>query len=194
MKKIIFTVLFSLAAIASFAQSEKDARFGNRLAIEVGGRTFLTGGICQYMVGPTLGLDFYCDRVFGPIDFGFGANGSFMYGMTGDDRYQCVEVQVPLRLRWGFYTGGKTRFLLFAGPTPVVGVHLSRQSELGDFYDEYAEDIFKRFDIMLGGGVGAIFGNHFRVTLSYDYGYISRRTTILSATNIQAGLGLAWVF
>lgn len=196
-KKIIL-VLAALTAVAYSAKAQQDSESTSsraRIAIGISGHVYPTMAIVSRLAGPGIDFDCFWDRVIGPIDFGIGAQANYMVSLPDEDGnagISGVDILVPVRLRYGYQFAGGPRLMVFAEASPFVGAML-RQKSSGSFSDLYT-DQFKRFDLMLGGGLGIIFSDRVRINLGVDIGTLNRRISGLSiGRNYQGYIGLAFL-
>ena len=100
---------------------------------------------------------------------------------TLDGNRQDHSLYVPLRLAAGFPVTPQFRLFLFGGPKAFIGISSISQvnasvmglsyGEKVDNYEDYPE---RRFDLMLGGGIGMDIMEKFRVKVGYDWGLFDR--------------------
>ena len=115
-------------------------------------------------------------------------------------------INVPLTFGYGFDLSRDLRFIAFAGPTVNVGLasstKVSASSSLigvkldGGVYNNYDNEDYGRFDIMLGGGIGLEFRDDFRLTVGYDFGMLNRYTGSADYSQHRNRLtaGIAYIF
>ena len=115
-------------------------------------------------------------------------------------------INVPLTFGYGFDLSRDLRFIAFAGPTVNVGLasstKVSASSSLigvkldGGVYNNYDNEDYGRFDIMLGGGIGLEFRDDFRLTVGYDFGMLNRYTgsADISQHRNRLTAGIAFLF
>ena len=90
-------------------------------------------------------------------------------------------VNVPLHLSYALQFAPTFKLFLYGGPTANVGIASTTKitgNVLGfggtDTIDNYEDDGYSRFDIMLGGGIGAEIAKKLRLTVGYDLGMLNR--------------------
>lgn len=127
------------------------------------------------------------------------------------DRLSESYLAVPIDVNFKIALTDDIKGLVYAGPTFSYG--LSSKAKVGDTeYDIYSGDLksanfetgfewlkdladYKRFDIMLGGGIGVEFFDQFRFKVGYDFGLLDRG----GASNVeikrnQLTVGVAYLF
>ena len=111
-------------------------------------------------------------------------------------------VNIPLHLSFAYSFAPTFKLFVYGGPTANVGIASSTKvsgSVLGfggsDPIDNYKDTNYSRFDIMLGGGIGAEVMNKIRLTVGYDMGMLDRDNSdngTLKRNRLTAGV--AFVF
>ena len=108
-------------------------------------------------------------------------------------------VSVPLMFQYGYDLGGAKLFA-FAGPTLNAGLASSLSVKLdiagftGDEDVDLFKDVFNRFDVSVGGGLGVEFSN-IQVKAGYDFGLLNKSTDDRSKLNCkQLRVGVAYLF
>lgn len=189
MKKTIFylvsAALLFVAAQTAGAQISLGVGSGSRLY------TFQEGGApATPAAAPTLSVEFEANfrlsRVFG-LSVGADLAGVVGYKFMNDKEKNLGEVYVeaPVRAKLYIPLGSKVDLYIFGGP--VASVNLVS----GDFHTKKITDNYqtnpnlRRFDLMLGGGVGLEIIRHIRVTLGYDHGLLNRDGT--QGRNVHTG-------
>ena len=123
--------------------------------------------------------------------------------VSGESKTQEHYVNVPLHVSVGFNFAPTFKLFAYAGPTANVGIASSTKSTLSiggasgstEPSDNYKSGNYGRFDIMLGGGVGAEIMNKFRVNVGYDLGMLDRHNSdnvTLKRNRLTAGV--AFIF
>jgi len=200
--KTVKKFLFVLAAVlgltfnAAAEQTAQQSSSRARMAVGLSGRVFPTMAIVSRMVGPGVDFDCFWDRVIGPIDFGIGVGADYMISLpdqNGNANVSGVDIQMPIRLRYGYQFNNGPRLMIFAEAVPFFGAML--QQKTGTSRLDLYSDQYKRFDLMVGGGLGIIFSDKIRINLGTDVGMINRRISGLSVgRNYQGYLGIAYLF
>lgn len=181
MKKTLFllalAVLFFAAAQTAVAQISLGVGAGSRVYTFQEGNTPPRPG-----VAPTVSIEFEANfrlaRVFG-VSVGADLAGVVGYQFMNDKSKNMGEIylEAPVRAKLYIPLGSKVDLYIFAGP--VASVNLVS----GDYHDKQITDIYqvnpnmRRFDLMLGGGVGVEIIRHIRATIGYDHGLINRDGT-----------------
>lgn len=86
-------------------------------------------------------------------------------------------VNVPLHLSLDLKLAPSFKMFVYGGPTANIGIASSTKGELlgaTKKYNNYEDDDYSRFDIMLGGGIGAEIAQRIRLTVGYDFGMLNR--------------------
>lgn len=112
-------------------------------------------------------------------------------------------VSVPVNFNYGLnLVDGALKVSLYAGPTFNLGLAsktvYDANTLVGDSSsetDHYADKNYKRFDLLIGGGVALDIVDMIRVNFGYNYGLLDRDATD-SGTLKRAGwhVGLAYLF
>lgn len=110
-------------------------------------------------------------------------------------------IDIPVNFNFSIPFQGNRAFI-YAGPTFSCGLSSKIKADAsilginikGDVLDLYDSKVFERFDVMLGGGIGADISNIVRVTVGYNWGAFNRigGNTNLSESgedNISSNLG-----
>jgi len=178
MKKIFF--LLSLVTLLFAAAQTADAQIS--LGVGSGSRiyTFQEGNNpAKPGVAPTISVEFEANfrlsRVFG-LSVGADLAGVVGYHFMENKNKNLGEIylEAPVRAKLYIPLGAKVDLYIFAGP--VASVNLVS----GDFHAKQVTDYYqtipelRRFDVMLGGGVGIEIIRHIRATVGYDHGLINR--------------------
>lgn len=123
--------------------------------------------------------------------------------VSGESKTQEHYVNVPLQLSVGFNFAPTFKLFAYAGPTANVGIASSTKSSVSvaghtgsvDPTDNYKSGDYSRFDIMLGGGVGAEIMNKFRVNVGYDLGMLDRhKSDDITLKRNRLTAGVAFIF
>lgn len=86
-------------------------------------------------------------------------------------------VNVPLHISYGIQFAPTFKFFLYGGPTANVGIASNTAGAvLNVNRNNYEDDNYSRFNIMLGAGAGIEVMKKFRVTVGYDWGMLDRYT------------------
>lgn len=143
-----------------------------------------------------------------------GANDVQLFKVAGYelklDRMSESYLAVPINVNFKIALTDGIKGLIYAGPTFSYG--LTSKIEVGDTkYDIYSGDLksgdyetgsdylkdladYKRFDVLLGGGVGVEFFNQFRFKVGYDFGLLDRGPSNVEIKRNQLTVGVAYLF
>lgn len=130
-------------------------------------------------VEPGLSLDFEAGfPITDLFTIGTGASltGVYGYHFGGNEAKNIGEIflDIPVRAKFYIPLGSKVSLVPFAGAilsTNLVSIDAHANGTTSN-YDIYHD--LKRFDVMLGGGVGVDMFRHVRVELGFDYGLMDR--------------------
>lgn len=149
-----------------------------------------------------------------PIAGGFGIAPGVYYSMVAGraDNYKIGTINIatgtfsehaaniPINLNWG-YGINDVKFLVFAGPTLQFG--LSSKYKINTIggngeincYKDCGDFNMGRFNVYLGGGVGAEIANTIQITVGFDYGMIDLfKDKDLTGHRYNIKLGAAYIF
>ena len=204
MKRIITTILAAsmmFIGTTAFAQVSVGAGYINSTAKATHGSSVLKTPSNGFYAG--LGYD-----INEGAGFGINTGLYFSYLMSQNsigsiDSSKQVEtyIDVPVRASLSADMGG-LRLGVFAGPVFSCGISSTTDSsahvvgvEIGTGkIDNYANSAYKRFDILVGGGVNVDFGP-LRFTVSYDLGMLNRYDSEdIKTTRNTLRAGLAFLF
>lgn len=121
-------------------------------------------------------------------------------------------LSIPVDLNFSIPITNDVKALVYAGPTFSYGI--TSKIKFGDTTyncysgdlknanvgtdSEYLKDLaenYKRFDIMLGGGVGVEFFDQFRFNIGYDFGLLDRcSSSDIKINRNQLNVGVAYLF
>ncbi len=112
-------------------------------------------------------------------------------------------VNVPFHVSYAMNFTPDFKLFVYAGPTANVGIASNTKytvstivgggSETINNYDDDYD--YARFDVMLGGGIGAELMNMFRVNVGYDWGLVNRYSSDnVSLHRNRLTAGIAYVF
>ncbi|MBQ7253910.1 MAG: PorT family protein [Bacteroidales bacterium] len=90
-------------------------------------------------------------------------------------------VNVPLQLSYAIAFSPSFKLFLYGGPTANIGIASTTKVagtilgySDGEIINNYEDKDYSRFDIMLGGGIGAEIAEKVRITAGYDFGMLNR--------------------
>lgn len=208
MKKILTTILAAsmmLLGTTAFAQVSVGAGYINSTSKTTYGNNVYTAPSNGFYAG--LGYDINEGAGFG---INTGLYFSYLYNqnsaaiasiVSGTAKQVETYLDIPVRASMSADLGG-LRVGVFAGPVFSLGVTSTTDAsasalgiEVGTGKrDNYADGSYKRFDILVGGGVNVDF-NALRFTLSYDLGMLNRiDTSDYTRTRNTLRAGVAFLF
>ncbi len=204
MKRIITTILAAsmmFIGTTAFAQVSVGAGYINSTAKATHGSSVLKTPSNGFYAG--LGYD-----INEGAGFGINTGLYFSYlmsqnsiGSIASSKQVETYIDVPVRASLSADMGG-LRLGVFAGPVFSCGISSTTDSsahvvgvEIGTGkIDNYANSAYKRFDILVGGGVNVDFGP-LRFTVSYDLGMLNRYDSEdIKTTRNTLRAGLAFLF
>ena len=212
MKKIVTLLsaaMMLLAGTSAFAQMSIGAGYVNSVdyaklgkdqsAKSTGGSGFYAG--ISYTAPLAAGFSFTPGVYYEFLTAETVAGDSFLaVGGRETEHY----INVPLTFGYGFDLSRDLRFIAFAGPTVYVGLASSTKVSAavagitldGGVYNNYDNENYGRFDIMLGGGIGLEFRDDLRLTVGYDFGMLNRDTGSgdYSQHRNRLTAGIAYIF
>ncbi len=173
---------FLLSLIAFFFAAAQTAEAQISLGVGSGSRiyTFQEGNDpAKPGVAPTISLEFEANfrlsRVFG-LSVGADLAGVVGYHFMNNKNKNLGEIylEAPVRAKLYIPLGSKVDLYIFAGPVASVNLVSGdfHAKQITDYYQTIPE--LRRFDVMLGGGVGIEIIRHIRATVGYDHGLINR--------------------
>ena len=190
-----------LIGTTAFAQVSVGAGYINSTAKATHGSTVLKTPSNGFYAG--LGYD-----INEGAGFGINTGLYFSYlmsqnsiGSIASSKQVETYIDVPVRASLSADIGG-LRLGVFAGPVFSCGITSTSDSsahvvgvEIGTGkIDNYANSAYKRFDILVGGGVNVDFGA-LRFTVSYDLGMLNRfDSEDIKTTRNTLRAGLAFLF
>jgi len=194
---LILAALLSVAITAGAQQNTEKEKTHAQFGVGLSGRVYPTMAVVSRMAGPGVDFDCFWNRVIGPIDFGVGVGASYMLSLPENGtnaNVSGVDIQIPITLRYGYqFKNGGPRLMVFGEAVPFVGAMLQQKTS-GSRVDLYT-DQYKRFDMMVGGGLGIILGGKIRINVGGDVGLLNRRMSGLSiGRNYQGYIGVAYIF
>lgn len=110
------------------------------------------------------------------FDLGFAPSLRLNYDWNKGDvfSYSLCEISAPIMFDYGLELSNAARAFIYAGPTPVIGLAFNEKTKDGgvinntNLYQRY-----KRFDIMVGAGIGLDLIDLLRIKAGYDFGVIN---------------------
>lgn len=179
------TVLFTFVLVALLFAAGQNASAQISLGVGSGSRIYtFQDGQNPIVPGsaPTLSVEFEANfrlsKVFG-VSVGADLMGVAGYHFMKDNSKNLGEIylEAPIRAKLYIPLGSKVDLYIFAGPVASVNL-LSADFHAKQITDNYQTNPnLRRFDLMLGGGVGVEIIKHIRATLGYDHGLLNRDGT-----------------
>lgn len=181
MKKTVFllawAVLFFAAAQTAAAQISLGVGSGARTyTFQEGNGPIVTG------VEPSASIEFEANfrlaRIFA-VSVGADLAAVAGYKFTNDNSKNLAEIylEAPVRAKLYIPVSSKVDLYVFAGPVASLNL-MSVDYNNKQFTDNYTRNPnLRRFDVMLGGGVGVEIIRHIRATVGYDQGLVNRDGT-----------------
>ena len=145
------------------------------------------------------------------ISDAFAVTPGLYWSMIGKDDYSTVAgialkgdfkehaLNVPIDFSYGFNLAPDAKFFVYAGPTIQYGISSKTTGSVGSIsadVDNFENDNYSRFNVMLGGGVGAQVLDAIRITVGYDAGltnlYKGSGDAIQKRNQLK--IGVAYVF
>lgn len=181
MKRIITTILAAsmmFIGTTAFAQVSIGAGYLNETnKAKVGDNTSNMGTLNGFYAG--IGYDINEGAGFG---ISTGLYYSYLTGkasiagislLSGDITEHALNI--PVKPGFSVSIGNGLKGFLNAGPTFVCGLS-SKVKLLGDLIetDCYDKELLSRFDIMVGGAVGADINDLIRISVGYDFGMLDQ--------------------
>lgn len=152
---------------------------------------FFVGGSYNIPIG-TSGLG-----VAPGIQFSYLTNNDVnLYFTKGD--FSETYLSVPVDLNFGVELADGIKGLIYAGPTFSYG--LTSKVKSGslnyDIYDGQLDNLtdYKRFDVILGGGLGVEFYDMVRFSVGYDWGMLDRGPSAVEVRRNQLTVGISYIF
>lgn len=123
---------------------------------------------------------------------------------TGKTSFNEQYVSVPLNLNYGLDLASDMTIRIYAGPTFSYGLSSTYKADgsVGGFststgpqslYTDNGD--YKKFDLLVGGGLAFDYAQTFRISLGYNYGLLDRNTcenTVYRRSYLH--MGIAYLF
>ena len=130
-------------------------------------------------------------------------NGSIAgINLGGKATVEEMYLDIPVNFNLSAKVNSSLRAFLFAGPTFSVGLSSTTKGEgsIGGInletgkHDNYSDDDYNRFDILLGGGIGIDYGS-LRLKVGYNAGMLNRYKSdnVIQKRNVLSA-GIAFLF
>ena len=130
--------------------------------------------------------------------------GVSLFGVSQNSKSTFTEIalNVPVLANYTYALNRDAKVFAYAGPTFQLGLSSKTVTENSGVVsgtstsDHYADGDFKKFNVYVGGGVGAEFAK-ILVTVGYDYGLMnlyagSTDNTYYHRANLHIGVGYAF--
>ncbi len=123
--------------------------------------------------------------------------------IAADATVQEHYVNVPFHVSYAMNFAPTFKLFVYAGPTANVGIASTTKTTVTSVIGGSSKSInnydegynYSRFDVMLGGGIGAEVMNKIRVNVGYDWGMLDRNTSDnASLHRNRLTAGVAFVF
>ena len=122
---------------------------------------------------------------------------------TGKTNYTEQYINVPLNFNYGLDLAKDMTIRIYAGPTFSYGLSstykadgsvagISASTGAKSLYDN---ENYKKFDVLVGGGVAFDYAQQFRISLGYNYGVLDRNASDNAAFHRSyLHMGIAYLF
>ena len=203
MKKIVILLSAALVLLASVPVFAQATFGGGYLSTTETWKSGSTSTESNPMSGFYAGLGFTSPinnlfKLTSGVYYGFATrnNVTKFLGLTIDNgKQQDHYINIPVFLSLGLDTTAGLHCFIYGGPSLsfALASKLVSDKKSVDLLDENPD--FKRFDVMLGGGVGIELVETFRVTVGYDFGMLDRyNSNSYSVRRNQFTAGVAIIF
>ena len=203
MKKIFATLLAAsmmLAGVNAFAQISVGAGYVNSTSTSKAGDKKTSGDSNGFYLGASYNIGISGGLGLAPGLYyemlGASDKGSLWAGSTTEH-----YVNVPVMVNYGLELMPDCTLFFYAGPTLSCGVASNTKLKVGGdkvsastSVNNYDNDSYGRFDVMLGGGVGFNI-NRFQVKVGYNAGLLDRNSTdAIKMHRSEVHLGVGFCF
>lgn len=106
-------------------------------------------------------------------------------------------LNVPVNVRFNYPIADDLRLFAFGGPTFSCGLSSKSKVTAGGTEisnDNYKDSDYKRFDVMLGVGVGFEALNAVQIKVGYDWGLLDKDSSDMILHRNRLYLGVAYMF
>lgn len=215
MKKIFSTVLAAalmLVATNAFAQLSAGVGYlnasdksvytpskGDKVITETPLNGFYAGAQYDMPIPAVSGLGLECGLY---ANFLFGSkhyDGLFGLG-AGTNKYSEINLNIPVNATFGFSLAGDTNVFAYAGPIFQFGLSSTStyvpdgNSSSKTVNDNYADPDRNRFNLLIGGGIGAQVSG-IRIVLGVDQSLLNYETADnYTGSRFQLKLGVGYAF
>lgn len=203
MKKIVILLSAALVLLAGAPAFAQATFGGGYLSTTESWKSGSTSTESDPMSGFYAGLGFTSPinslfKLTSGVYYGFASksNVTHFLGLTIDNgKQQDHFINIPVFLSLGMDTTAGLHCFIYGGPSLsfAVASKLVSEKKSVDLFEEDPD--LKRFDVMLGGGVGVELFETFRVTVGYDFGMLDRyNANSYSVRRNQFTAGVALIF
>lgn len=199
MKKIFATILASsmmLMGIQAHAQMAVNAGYVNSTTTAKVGNTKTSSDMNGFHAGVTYNIPAVAGLCVEPgidLEMLFASSKKGYFAGSTTEGY----VQVPVMLNYGIDLMPDCRLFAYAGPTLSLGLLSKTKVSVGGSdttLNNYDDDNYGRFDLLIGGGVGFDI-NNIRIKVGYNAGMLDRNSTnTLTLHRSEIVLGAALLF
>ena len=134
-----------------------------------------------------------------------GAGSLFGVSYSGKSTFTEMALNIPVMANYSYALNRDTKFFAYAGPTFQLGLSSKTKSNseagsgtvtINSDSDHYADGDFNKFNLYLGGGLGAQVAK-FMFVIGYDYGILNlyagdTDNTFYHRANLHLGVGYAF--
>ena len=199
MKKIASILVASLMLIGVNAMGQASIGAGflsSAETVKAGSSSNERAALNGFYVGMVYTLPIASNINFTPgVYFGMASksNAGSIYGLLVEKR-QDSFINIPMHFSFNAELGSGLAFFAYAGPSASIAV--SSKAINGKSTTELLSDDYnKRFDVMLGGGIGLKFNDMIRFQVGYDFGMLNRASTDrYTVKRNQLTAGVAFLF
>jgi hypothetical protein len=206
-KLIVAAATMLLACTTSFAQFNVNLGYANSTESYKTGSDKFSSRLNGFTVGVGYSLELADDFYFTPgLNYLFVAapDIDIMRAGWASLKGNVTEhyINVPMVLSYDFSFSGGSKFFLFAGPTACIGIASNIKLtaavpgyKVDDTINNYGANDYRRFDILLGGGIGLKFSDTYLFKVGYDFGMLDRSGLQgESVRRRQLSVGIAYLF
>lgn len=184
MKKLIVVAAAMLLACAtSFAQLNVNLGYASSTDRYKAGNDLYSMRLNGFTVGVGFSLELADGLLFTPgVNYLFaGASDTVAGPVSLKGNVTEHYIHVPMTLSYDLPLSGGVKLFLFAGPTASVGIASNTKLTVNvgtlkadEVVDNYKDNEYYRFDILLGGGIGLKIADSYLFKVGYDFGMLNR--------------------
>lgn len=170
MKKLFTTIALVALSATAFAQLDFGVGYLSqtmKISASAGGYTETES---ENLNGFYVGADYTVAKL-GPVNVTPGAYLALSSYKEGEGKINLFALDIPVNFSYGIDFSSAVRGFIYAGPTFEIGI--TADEKAGDYTLNMYEDMLKRFDIKLGGGIGVDINSLIRVTAGYNAGLLN---------------------